>query len=73
MSEAQNEAAFSACLIYIQNLAKEKNRYIIIKGYNTSKNMRHNNKDRMYELLKKNVRMSAINIVIIPNMKVMEL
>ena len=53
ISAAQYEAAFSNCLKYMQNLTKVNNTYVINEGYNTTRNIRNTNKDKMYELLKK--------------------
>ena len=69
---AQDEADFSTCLKYIQNLTKGKKTYVINEGYNTYKKIGNTNKDTMYELLNKNVIMSTVNVVMITNMKVLE-
>ena len=71
MLEAQDKASFSTCLQYIQNLTKVNNTYVINDMYDTSKNIRHTNKDIMSEIFNKNVRMFTMSVVRLPNMRVL--
>ena len=71
MLEAQDKASFSTCLQYIQNLTKVNNTYVINDMYDTSKNISHTNKDRMYALFNKNVTISTMSVVRLTNMRVL--